>query len=441
MSEDHNRMVDHKVLFMVDGGMNVAFAEAMAASGYYDRVLYFCPWVSAFADPNLAYIGTGIKGVERVLYFWESKHEFDSDKESVVFFFADVNFADWQWELKRQGYAVWGSMSADDLELYRWDAKQMMKKVGLSSAKSMLITGIPDLRDYLEKHDNVFVKVSQFRGITETFESASYELVKNRIDRLESELGPLAEDQEFIVEHAIETKIETGGDEYSIDGKYPKDAAFGFEIKDTLYVVTALERKKLPEAVRHVHEALAPIFKQYEMRGFFSSEIRRGTDGKDYPIDLTLRNALPPSDIMSVWMTNMPEIIWKGAHGEMVDFVVDYKYAFEFVLYSEEAAENPLAVKYPKEITKFVRLYNKYQDKHGMAWVLPTAAKLVQIGAVLGFGDTIQSAHDHALKNAEQIHADKLEIRTDAVGKLWEELREAKKKGIYFGDSPLPNQA
>ena len=61
-----------------------------------------------------------------------------------------------------------------------------------------------------------------------------------------------------------------------------------------------------------------PSFKEYNYRGFFSSEVRI-TGGKGYPIDLTARAGSPPSRLYQNVMTNLAEVIWYGAGGILIE--------------------------------------------------------------------------------------------------------------------------
>jgi hypothetical protein len=252
---------------------------------------------------------------------------------------------------------------------------------------------------------------------------------------MRSELGPLSDIQQFIVEKSIEAKDEVGVDWFTIDGQYPqKNCPYGIESKDLGYCGTMVPNDKLPKSVRNVNEKLVPVFKAYGYRGFYSSEIRDGV-----LIDSTARRPSPPGELYEEWWLNITEIIIEGARGRVVEIEPSAKYAFELILYSEFAAHHWLAVQFPKEIERFVKLYNHCILK-GVNWIVPTDAKLVQVGAVLGFGDTIEEAVNQGLEHAEQVKGDQLNVKKDAIPKLYEALRESAANGNYFGESEIPDK-
>jgi hypothetical protein len=72
--------------------------------------------------------------------------------------------------------------------------------------------------------------------------------------------------------------------------------------------------------------------------------------------------------------------------------------------------------------------------------VLNVGEEIRELGYVVGLGDTIEAAVKDALSIAKQVSADTLEVQTDMVGKLIDELKAAKSKGIQLGSSPIPEK-
>ena len=85
-------------------------------------------------------------------------------------------------------------------------------------------------------------------------------------------LGGFRELIPFIVEDDLPDRVEIGLDTYCIDGKFPKNAMFGIEIKDKGLVMKTLPYAALPDEVRSVNDKLAPTFREFGYRGFFSSD-------------------------------------------------------------------------------------------------------------------------------------------------------------------------
>lgn len=419
---------------VIDHGLAVSFAERLARPGGFGRVLYFKHWQEFFPLPLNAKIGTGFPGVERV------KKLFDVIDEVDLFIFLGVGMGDLAEYLRKQGKSVWGPGRGEELELYRWDARTLHGKLGLPMQDAKLILGLDNLRRYLKENEVVFVKVSEMRGINETWESINYPLSKARLDFMERDLGPLADEQEFIVEKKIPTKIEVGIDAYNIDGKWPAHVITGIEKKDCGYLSVKVPYVDLPDSVKTCSNAIAQALKIYKFRGNYHSEIRVDKDGKPNLIDETLRIGSPPGELMQEQINNWPEIFRQGADGNLVDIEVDAErlYGFSFVLYSEFAADEWLGVEYPKEIAHNVKLYNSLRRK-GIDWVVPNEDKLIAVGAVTGFGRDINTAILNAKENAEQVKGDKLEVKTDLIPQMLDLLRENKKNGITFGDSEIPD--
>jgi hypothetical protein len=432
-TEMMNDLKTHTVC-VYDSGLMTSVAERIARD--VGKTIFFSPWMTAFPDPDLADIGSGLAGIQRADFFWDYKDETDT------FVFPGVGFGDIQMELVRQGKAVWGSRKAEEMELYRWGAADMMERAGLAQPERKLVIGVDNLRAFIKKNPGWFIKVSKFRGIGETFEAENYALVEARLDFIAAEIGPFRKrTQEFTCWKAIPTKIETGGDHYLVNGESPKRREmFGIEIKDLGYLITAVKPSELPESVQELNRKLGPMLKAYNYSGPFHSEIRIGEDGKNYPIDLTCRTGSPPSETMEEWLTNYTQIIIEGARGNLIEFETEKKYGFQIALESPLAPDMNIAVQYPAEIARWIKLYNHMKDENGLSWVAATDAKLQQIGSAVGLGDTIEEAVTLGLEHARQVKADKLDVKTGMVSKLVEELKAAADKGITLGNSPIPDK-
>lgn len=420
-----------------DFGTGVSFAERLARPDGFGRVLYFKHWTESYATPHAAKIGTGFSNVERVEKFFDIADSPDVD----LFIFLCVGMGDLVEYLRRRGKPTWGAGHGEELEQCRWDARALHGRLGLPMQDAVLIYGLDNLRVYLKKNEDVYIKVSKYRGINETWHHWNYELSKARLDTMQADLGPLADEQEFMVEQKIPTKIEVGIDDYNIDGEWPATAMTGIEKKDCGYLITSMPYVDLPKPVKFVSDRLKPAMKQYKYRGNYHSEIRVGeNDGKNYLIDNTARIGLPPMGLMQEMVMNWPEIMYHGANGELVDKKMDEskKYGFEFILYSEFAGDHWQGVQYPAESANNIKLYNSlFRRKTG--FIVPDEDKMQCIGEVCGFGSTIKEAIQQAEKHADMIKGDRVEVKTDLVPTMLDLLRENKKNGITFGESPIPD--
>jgi hypothetical protein len=86
-----------------------------------------------------------------------------------------------------------------------------------------------------------------------------------------------------------------------IDGKFPKGAMTGVEVKDEAYLMKVTSYANCPSRSERQREAQAAL-KRYGYRGFISTEVRCTKDGKAYLIDpccrarLAAERALPEPD-------------------------------------------------------------------------------------------------------------------------------------------------
>lgn len=410
-------MIQGRTALIAEHGLFQPLAHRLANG--YEKVLYFRPWIASFPHPNDYYVGSGYERVQRI----EALEPYFDD-ESVTWVFPDLHFAPLQKWLRSKGRAVWGAGNGEELELMRAEVKELLKEIGLPVKPWTAVNGVEALREHLQEHENVFVKISELRGISETFCSPSYELVKPKLDAIEHELGALADSQEFVIEEPVETAVEVGYDGFSIEGDFGQTAIYGVEVKDCGYVGRVKSYAALPEGVREVNRKLAPILKGYGYRGFFSTEIRVGKDKKPYLIDITARHASPAGESILELVENLPEIIEAGAHGKLVEIKPSAKYVAQAMLCSDFAEGNWLPVAIPDKIRAHVHLYHscKIED---LEYVVPMELDMPQIGSVTASGDTPEAAIKLCREYCEQIEAYGLKDNCDKLEEAEKELAKA----------------
>jgi predicted RNase H-like HicB family nuclease len=405
---------DKKVIVVDGGGLFSPLAERLAKD--FEKVGYFVEWQSSFPDGKDLVVGTGIEGVERVKYLWDVIDDYD------LFVFPDVWQGDLQEYLRKQGKRVWGTGKASTLELSRWKTKELMKQAGLPSKNDRQVTGITELRAALKTAKDVFVKISQFRGLHETFHSANEADSKGVVDELEAKYGPILELIPFIIEECIPDAMEIGYDGFCIDGEFPDQSFIGIEIKDKAYFGKLINYDDLPESVRKVNEAFAPHMQGY--RQFFSTEIRE-KDGKGYLIDLTCRQPSPAGEPEIHAMDNLAEVLWFGAEGKLVQPKYSAKFVAQVILCSDWAQNHIQMVEFPDEVRPFVKLYN-HAIIEGKDYVINQPYVMKQIGSVIGLGNTPEEAVKMAKENAEKVTGFDIEREVDALDKAVKEMEDAK---------------
>lgn len=407
-----------RVLVYDGGGLFVSLALRLAALKVFAKVDYFREWQDGFTNGRELIIGTGLEdyGVERLKYFWPAVDDYD------LFVFPDCWQGDLQEYLRSIGKRVWGAGTKASLELARWKTKEHIKQIGLPHNPSEQVHGLENLRLYLQGHEGVFVKISAFRGLGETFESENYELSKGQLDELRSKYGALMDTIDFIVEKKIPDAEEVGYDGYCIDGEFPNQSFYGWEIKDKAYLGKLVDYDDLPDSVKEANTRLSYNMDGY--RQFWSTELRE-KDGKGYLIDITARHASPAGETFMQAFDNLAEILWNGADGVLVHPKTESKFAAQIILCSEWAEQHAAAITFPEEIRPFVKIYNHCRID-GVDYCMPQLAKMKQVGSVVGLGKTVEEACNAAKERAEQIKGYDLDAECDALDKAVKQMEESR---------------
>lgn len=404
---------------------------ALRLAREFGEVFYHNPaWKTLSPNSRDLWLGNGFNEITMLRHFWDAKDQMD------CFVFPTVNDGDWQNELVRQGKRVWGSRKGEELELYRPEAKEEFKRLGMPVDHYDVVIGVTALGEYIKKHPSVFVKGGPCRGDFETFFAPSYEEILPRLRELSWRFDDISELMPFCCERPIDPALEIGGDMHNVDGVWPRYAVNGVEQKDCGYCGVFLPYGKLDEHVRAVNDWLSPAFARYKYRGWFSSEIRVGPDEKPRLIDATCRAPSPPSESMQEIITNWGEIIWYGAEGVMVDPEPAAKYCAQAVIYCDHADEEFMTIKIPDDVRDRVKLYFHAQVKNRNK-VIPQPAKFSQIGWVVGLGKTLSEANEDCIDVGEQISGDKVEVRTDSLEKIVSSIREGEAMGVHFSDEAI----
>ena len=417
---------------VIDHGLFTAFAERLAED---HEVSYFVPYADrSFPKHGPAMVGTGLRNVERIEDMWRVVDEVD------FIVFPDVGFyqlAEW---LRGHGYKVWGAGLGEKLEVQRWRAKETMKELGLPVGECALVTGMTALRNYIKENKDVYVKISGFRGIAETFSAETYDLVAPRLAELELELGGAAEVFPFIVEHKVDSVVEAGYDGFCVNGKFPATCLTGVEVKDKGYLGAVRDYKKLSEPVKEINDKLAPFLKEAGYCQFFSTEVRVTDEGTPYLIDLTTRCPAPPSALYWEMIENVGEIVEAGANGMLVEPVWRAKYGALAIIHSSFAEERWCPVSRDESVRQWVKFRN-YCEIEGQGYIIPTdGVRMCEIGDVIGIGDTIEEAIEACQEHAKGVKGFGLHVNTDAVIQALNEIHNAEENDIIFSDDEMPEQ-
>lgn len=410
-----------KSVLCLDNGGCVSLAEKLGES--FGRVNYWSSWKSAFPSSNAVLIGTGVPGVTRVNDFWDVLPETD------IVVIGDLYYPGLAIHLRDEmGFPVWAGAGAEELETDRVGAKEQMKRLGIPIGKYRVIKGIDKLRNFLESHEDVYVKTN-WRGDFESFHSKNWDLIKPRIAEIGNHLGAGAEVAEFIVEDSIPDATEIALDAYCVDGQFPNLALLGAENKDSSYAGIMLDADDWPKQVTDANEKLAPMFKEAGCRQFVALETRVTKDGTGYVNDPCIRMSSPPGGALLEHYKNIAEIIWHGAHGRCVDPEPAGKFCVSLVIYSEWAEQQWQAVHYPKKIAANVKLKN-YADIGGTRFVIPQQVGLCEIGEICASGDTLEEARERVKGFEDKVQGFKVKTYSSSLDEAEESLDKLKALGV-----------
>ena len=406
-----------KTCLVICNGLFVSLAERLARD--FGTVLLYVPYSDSFPKMNEGRLGYGLPGVTLVDSIFGPHFE-----EVDLFCFVDLYHAAEQIQLEKMGKRVWGPRNAEELEIYREVCKEQMEELGLAVQPWKIVKGVSALEAHLKANKDQHVKIDRWRGVTETFFSPSWEVIEPKVHAIADTLGGFKEELEFIVEDDLPDRVEVGLDTYCIDGVWPVNTLFGIEAKDCGYCGQMVKWDKIPEPLRRWNEAFAPVFAKYGARCSISNEIRIGKDKVPYMVDATIRAPSPPSELWQELFLNLSEIIWEGADGILVEPEAAAKWGVEVVIKSAWAMEHWQLVDYPPEFGNQIKLFNQVMID-GKRYVVPQNEEMQEIGAVVGWGDTLEAAMEHAKKAGESItgYGIKFEMGPiESVNKSIEEL-------------------
>lgn len=371
-----------KTVLVYDFGLFSGIAERLGRS--FGKVYYHVPWEDAYPRAGKALVGRGLPGVEKALEFWPLVDKVD------LIFFPDTHCSALARHLKDLGYPVAAALEAESLELDRAFGRQVQKEMGLDYQKTDRVIGVSNLLKYLADYPDggKYVKIDIFRGEVETFQHIDLPTSKGILDVFTADMGPAAETIPFLVEEKV-SGVEGGLDTIVWDGETLSPTWFSY-LDENAYIAKTMDFKEVPDPFRKVHEGLAPVFRKWGTKFFFSTEIIYGkSHSKAYLIDYTLRNANPCiSTLQAEVIKNFPELIWAMGTGERVDPWIEAPYCGSVILNSRWFINNWGHVKVDPSVKPFVTFRFHYRDKDGEPYRLPGYSSMVAFA--LAWGDSVE---------------------------------------------------
>lgn len=416
--------VDHE-------GLYYALSERLARD--YGRVLYTDGGEEAFDTINRAIIGDSYPENERL----ERVDDILLRKDEVdLWVFPDSKSAGLQLMLEEQGKPVWGSRRGNMLEHSREAFVDILKKLGLQVPKFQRVVGITNLRAYLKDKEDQIIKISKYRGTMETKKWRSWDEDEHWLDYMAVRFGGVKDIWPFLVFESIDTDIEIGVDTYCINGKFPSVVIGGTETKDRAYLGELKPRDEIPGESQAVLELFAPVLAYFNMRNFWSMEIRVKGD-EFYFVDPTPRAPLPASASQMELYENLAEIIAAGATGELIEPKPSARFAAECAITMKCEKGRWPSIRIPAELKRWVKLSAccSINDRH---WFPPMPEDHgEEVGWLVALGNSPVEAIE-TLKGYTEALPDGVEAGVESLAQTIKDIESANEQGVTFTDEPLP---
>jgi len=432
MSDD----LSSRSVCVIDDGQFVELAIRLARE--FGKVYYHNPTlIEGFPRVGKYAIGQGIPEITWIEKLFEHKEKID------LFVFPDIFTSDAQIELESQGRRVIGSRKADRLEIQRIAFKRVQKKLGLEVPKHEVVHGLSALREFLKEHEDVYVKISRFRGSFETKHHHNYPTSEFWLNALAVELGPMSEDMVFLIEYPIRGKVEIGYDGFCFNGEFPEITLFGPEIKAKSYIGAVVEYKDLDERLREINEALAQEMKQDGYKNFFSTEVRIAKEDENFPdgtpvvIEPTCRIPSPPFEAELEAYSNLGEMLWHGSVGEVIKPEMADNFFVVVRITHDDEPDGWRAVMIDPKVRQWLKLYDPFLRDD--VWNIVPKGHAKKIGGMVGKGATVEKAIEHCAENLEYLKDQPVGSEFETLTEALQELQAAEKQDVEFGDKSIPD--
>jgi hypothetical protein len=152
-------------------------------------------------------------------------------------------------------------------------------------------------------------------------------------------------------------------------------------------------------------------------------------NGKPFWSGNCARCGSPPSEIYMEIYKNLPEIIWGGSRGQLVEPIPLAKFGSCVMIKSAWAANNWQPIDFPEELRRYVKLHYPTKINHRY-YAIPQKNDIAEIGAIIGWGDTLKESIEMVKKIAEHVHGHFLSIPIASLDEAQEEIDKAEKFGL-----------
>jgi hypothetical protein len=399
------------------------YTEQCAALGKKGDVNRY--WTSWEADQKFDYYATGIGfgNLEKVKYAAEWYEKSD------LIFNPNVTGQDTISFLRKiyPNKSIFGCGMAFKLEQERWSLKKVLKSIDIKFAQSERIIGVDALRDYFINNKDKFVKISTFRGDTESFYAKDGKSIDLKLDEISAQRGPFKNNMEFIVEDTIDSDVEIGADLIFNGNDYLKPYLYGYEICKGFYLGRISE--ELPYLLKDVMDKLKPVLRKLDYRSCISTEIKCVDKKTSYFLDITCRLPNPLCALYNEYIKNWRDVVYATGLKKDIRLDIKHKYVGAFFLNSSHGHDHYIKIDVEEKDRDHIKFVSVAQNDGSYYSVKGTE----KICVLIAGGQTVQEVIDTIKKYVSKVNADGLEKdAVYAMDKVIPIIDAGKRMGLEF---------
>lgn len=405
------------------GGLFVQIADSLWEKEG-DQVFYYTAWEATNPRYKDYSIGLDFGHLTKILTF-----EYYIDKVDVIVYLDSMgNGQCWYLRGKQPQRSIFGAGRGELLENDRIMFKQWIDQFKLPHNPYKIITGVDALVAYLKKEKNKYVKINIFRGDMESFFASDYESIECKLnEQIIPALGPHKNEHKFIVEDAIDAKVEIGLDGFFNGIDIIEPYFVGYELDKTLYIAHVAD--ELPPTLEETMTPFSELMRQMDYRGAFSIEEKVKSIKEHYALDWCSRLANPLSALYPMYIKNFRELLLNVGARKPVEIDCDYKYLGAYPLITQEAKDSNVEIRIDPGHEKAIRYQMvTSRDKRNYA------VKGWTIGAIIvAAGNSVDEVFANLKKELKHVHADGLDTgQICGEDKMREQIEIGKSVGIKF---------
>jgi hypothetical protein len=193
----------------------------------------------------------------------------------------------------------------------------------------------------------------------------------------------------------------------------------------------------LPEQLTTIAGQLTPDLDDYA--NFLSLEVRITEEGDAFLTDPSCRHASPAGECLLELIGNLGEVVWGGAHGELVEPEYTAKFAMQAIVDHPEDKTEWRAARIPPEVGDWFKPYFACRID-GATYFVPVPPKGFETaGSVVATGDTLDECLGTLKERAALLEGAGLVVHTTSLAEVLASIKEEEKAGVPFTDGAVPD--